>query len=151
MAWLHVQQNRCPVEVEQTCRRARASCQASQEVCVWRCSARAAGVSGAGCTLGMVEALPGTRKRARKVKLERYDSSVCRPAISPNCPRQPVGVRVLGRRGAATKMPSSLNYLRREQHTVLRRPAARWCEVRRVFGECSGIALRCRRRSAALT
>ena len=71
MAWLHVQQNRCPVEVEQTCRRARASCQASQEVCVWRCSARAAGVSGAGCTLGMVEALPGTRKRAREVKLER--------------------------------------------------------------------------------
>ena len=39
---------------------------------LWRCAARAAGVCCAGWCGGMVEALPGTRERAREVMLESF-------------------------------------------------------------------------------
>ena len=47
MAQLHVQLERGPVKVDQSCRRARAARQAEQNVGVWRHSARAVGIRGA--------------------------------------------------------------------------------------------------------
>ena len=67
MAQLHVQLESGPVKVDLSCRRARAARQAEQDVAVWRHSARAAAIRGAGHSLVMVEVLLGTQDMHREV------------------------------------------------------------------------------------